>query len=149
MSTASKHKNDIFNFQIKSIELLKHNFDVPTKPIGEVIDFNFNVGLEQKLDHTKKLFIVIIHVDIMSAQNLDFKLGSSSVACVYLVENFDTVINMDKSGKPQIDESIIHTLNSISLSTTRGVLSQLFKGTFLHNAILPVIDPKTFKLENR
>ncbi len=145
MAKVNKKISKIFNFQIKSVELLKHNFAVPTNPIGNFVNFNFNVGLEQKLDHTNKLFIVILHVDVASTEDLDSELGSASIACVYGIENFDDVVNMDKSGKPHIDEIITQTLNSISVSTTRGVLSQLFRGTFLHNAILPVVDPKTFK----
>lgn len=141
----AKHEHKIFNFQIKSVELLKQNFAVPNKPIGNTVNFNFNVGLEQKLDFTNKLFIVILHVDITSTEDLDFKLASSSVACVYAIEHFDEVVNMDKSGKPHIDETITQTLNSISISTTRGVLAQLYKGTYLHNAILPVVDPKSLK----
>ena len=37
-------------------------------------------------------------------------------------------------------------LNSISLSTLRGAMFNHFKGTFLHEAILPVIDPGSFKM---
>jgi uncharacterized protein YbbC (DUF1343 family) len=36
-------------------------------------------------------------------------------------------------------------LNSISLSTTRGAMFSTFKGTFLHGAVLPIIDPKQFQ----
>lgn len=146
MAQTNKTENIIFNFQIKSVELLKHNFAVPTKPIAAIVNFNFNVGLEQKLDHTNKLFIIILHVDITSTEDLDFKLASTSVACVYNIEKFDEVVNLDKDGVPHINEAITQTLTSITISTARGVLSQLYRGTFLHNAFLPVIDPKTFKL---
>jgi hypothetical protein len=36
-------------------------------------------------------------------------------------------------------------LNRISISTTRGAMFSTFKGTFLHAAILPIVDPKNFK----
>ncbi len=139
----AKHEHKNFHFHVKSVELLKHNFAVPDKPIENSGSFNFNVGVEQKLDFTNKLFIVILHVDISSTKELDFILASASVACVYGIERFNEVIRMNTSGKPNIDETITHTLNSISISTTRGVLSQLFKGTYLHHAILPVVDPKS------
>ena len=42
----------------------------------------------------------------------------------------------------------ISTLNSISISTTRGMMFSAFRGTFLHNAILPLIDP-AFKEEDK
>jgi hypothetical protein len=147
MAKVNKLEHKTFSFGIRSVELLKHSFAVPNNPIDNFTNFNFNIGVEQKLDHTNKLFIVILNIDVTSVEDIGTKLGSASIACIYDVENFDRIVNIDKSGKPNIDETITQTLNSISISTSRGVLSQLFKGTFLHNAILPIIDPKTFKPE--
>lgn len=41
-------------------------------------------------------------------------------------------------------DNILVTFNSISISTMRGLMFAQFKGTFLHNAILPIIDPGSF-----
>jgi hypothetical protein len=46
-----------------------------------------------------------------------------------------------------LPSGIIDLLNSVSVSTVRGMMFSAFKGTFLHNAVLPVIDPKTFKVK--
>lgn len=145
MASASKDKHKVINFQIKSVELLKHDFSIPSVPIGKNGEYNFNLGIEQKIDYEKKFFIVILNIDIMSVETVDLKLGSASIGCVYSFDDFDSAMNADQDGKPHIEESIIHTLNSISISTSRGVLSQLLRGTFLHGAILPVVDPKIFK----
>jgi len=37
-------------------------------------------------------------------------------------------------------------VNSIALSTTRGLLFAQFRGTPLHNTILPLIDPADFSV---
>jgi len=145
MAKDKKEENKIFNFQIKSIELIKQNFALPVKQIEAITNFNFNIGLEQKLDHVNKLIIVITHIDIFKTEDLDLKLGSASVACVFTIEKYEEVVQIDKKGITHIEEYITQTLNSISISTTRGVLSQLFRGTFLHNAILPIVNPKSFK----
>jgi hypothetical protein len=49
-----------------------------------------------------------------------------------------------KNNIPKLPEEFLTTINSISISTVRGVMFSQFKGTFLHNAILPVVDPKSF-----
>ena len=52
------------------------------------------------------------------------------------------------TGMPQeLPTDIIVTINSISISTIRGIMFSTFKGTYLHNAFLPIIDPKSFNSE--
>ncbi len=49
---------------------------------------------------------------------------------------------IDKELKPL--SVIIIAMNSISISTLRGIMFSTLKGAYLRNAILPVIDPKSF-----
>ena len=42
----------------------------------------------------------------------------------------------------KLTEELKDVLNSISISTTRGVMFSTFKGTYLHNALLPVVDAR-------
>ena len=44
-----------------------------------------------------------------------------------------------------LPQEFITLLNSIALSTTRGVMFSQFRGTVLHNAILPIIAPAKFE----
>ena len=138
---------DSIKFQIKSVDLLGSNLQLPGTSLPVNPNFSFSITVEQKLDFNKRSLIVIINVDISTAENLDFKLGSASVGCLFSIENFDEVVKMDKNKQANIPKGVIDLLNSIAISTTRGVLSQVFKGTFLHHAILPIIDPKSLKME--
>lgn len=132
-------------FQIKAVELLNSHLQPTAEslPINQV--YSFNIALEQKLEPTSNSLIVITNVDISAIEKLDLKLASASVACVFVVENFSEVVKFDKNKKVTIAQNIIDMLNSISISTTRGVLSQIIKGTFLHHAVLPIIDPMALK----
>jgi hypothetical protein len=47
----------------------------------------------------------------------------------------------------KLPSDIIIAMNSISISTIRGIMFSTFKGTYLHNAFLPVIDPKSFNVD--
>jgi hypothetical protein len=69
-----------------------------------------------------------------------------SVSCIFEIANFEDVIKLEADGKVNIPQSLIETFNIISISTTRGVMFSTFKGTFLHGAVLPIIDPKQFQV---
>ena len=148
MSKQEAIKKELIKFQIRAVDLLNSSLQLPKEEIIDQSNFNFNVNLEQKIDHNLKSFIVITTVDITSAKNITEKLGSISTACLYTIENFDELIKAD-SKQPDISDDVLDILNSISISSTRGVMSQVFRGTFLHNAILPIVDPKAFKKSNQ
>jgi len=129
-----------FTFSIKDIELLDYSITSPTKPIESQTPFRFDMNIEHRFKLDTKTVFVIVTFNIF-AQDTDFKLGNAKISCIYNVTNLDEFVDKDKITVPN---DIIITLNSISLSTCRGVLFTLFKGTFLHHAILPIVDPKGF-----
>jgi hypothetical protein len=88
---------------------------------------------------------VIVHVEIKNDDH-SVVLGSLSVSCIFEILNFEDVIKVEADGKVNIPQRLIETLNIISVSTTRGVMFSTFKGTFLHGAVLPIIDPKQFQV---
>lgn len=81
---------------------------------------------------------------VININSKDVKCGSLTSLFWYSIEDFDAVIKKNKSGKSDIPEGLKVTLNSISISTARGMLFSAFRGTALHDAILPVIDPKVY-----
>lgn len=141
-----EHKEFKVDIQLKSIELLKATIEIPSEPVSEDLlsQFNFNVTLETKADREKKAFFVIVSTQI-SSQDQVHKFGNLAVACIYSFSNFNEVVQFSADGKTHsIHQDLLHLLNSISLSTARGYMAATFKGTILHNAFLPIIDPKTF-----
>jgi hypothetical protein len=142
-----KMKTEIkeIKFQIKGIELLDLNIIYPTPPLhGEVI-FKFNINVEIKIINEKNLIMAIVSVDILDNNN-STKYGFIRVNCVFGVEDFVSYLN-PKTNIAEFPKQFITTLNSISLSTTRGIMYSSFKGTFLQGATLPIIDP-TFLEKN-
>jgi hypothetical protein len=144
-----KHTDFTANLQLKAIELLNGSINLPAVPNLPLTNFNFNINLESKADGTNKLVFVIVSVEIKS-EGHNYLLGSLAVSCIYNVVNFDEIIKIDSAGRLDIPQPLIEILNSISISTARGVMFSTFKGTFLHNAYLPIIDPRSFQpLEKR
>lgn len=143
----AKIKNKDFNveMQIRSIELLNGSLNLPANPNTQVTNFNFNISIESRADAVNKLVFVIVHVEIKN-DDLSVVLGELSVSCIFEIANFEDVIKLEADGKVNIPQSLIETFNIISISTTRGVMFSTFKGTFLHGAVLPIIDPKQFQV---
>lgn len=138
-------RKEILNFQIRSVELLDSSLSTPKEATNIETNFIFNVNLEQKIDQAQKALIVITHVDVAAEANQQKKLGSISTACLFSIENFHEIIKVDdKNLTHKISDSMMEIVNSISISSTRGAMSQIFRGTYLHHAILPIVDPKAF-----
>lgn len=141
-----KIKDKEFNveLQIKAIELLNSSIELPANPNKPMTNFNFNIGIENRVDVTNKLIFVIVHIEVKN-EDQSIVLGNLSVSCIFKIVNFSDIIKIEIDGKVNIPQKLVETLNSISISTTRGVMFSTFRGTFLHGAVLPIIDPKQFQ----
>jgi len=139
-----ENKDFTIDLQLKSIELLKGSISLPSVPEVSLNNFNFNISLESKADATNKILFVIVSVEIRS-EDQNHVLGSLAVSCIYSIVNFDEVVKIEVDGKLDIPQPLVEILNSISISTARGVMFSTFKGTFLHNAFLPIVDPRSFQ----
>lgn len=143
----AKIEKKYFNVEmhIRAIELLNGSLQFPSTPNTAVTTFNFNISIESKADAPNKLVFVIVHVEIKNDDH-SLVLGALSVSCIFEIVNFDEIIKIEDNGKLDIPQRLIETLNIISISTTRGVMFSTFKGTFLHGAVLPIIDSKLFQI---
>jgi hypothetical protein len=137
--------NDLpVNMRLKAIELINSSLKQPENGNQSISNFDFNLSIESKIDAPKKLVFTIVHVEV---KNDDQIFGSVSVSCIFEILDFDEVVTIDPKGKPVIPTILLQTLHTISISTTRGVMFSTFKGTFLHGAVLPIIDSKDFTIE--
>lgn len=137
-----KSVNKPVSFQLKGIELLDFCFNHPKKQIPAKMVFNFDIKLEHKILADNNFIAVVVSIDINNDQR-DIKLGSIMVSCIFEIPELKEYID-PKNNTPKLSEEFLTTINSISISTVRGVVFSQLRGTFLHNAILPVVDPKSF-----
>ena len=131
-------------FQLRSIELLKGNLELPPQTNLKLESFAFNITLEDRPNPVNKLLFVVVSVDIMS-ENQDRLFGSIAVSCIYEIKDFDDVVKVNADGRVGMPKEFADMVHSLSISTTRGVMFSTFKGTFLHNAVLPIIDPRSLE----
>jgi hypothetical protein len=90
------------------------------------------------------MVMVIIGVKIFDNDKANL-LGDVATNCMFFIENFSEIITTKADNTFVIPDNLLIVLNSISLSTTRGILWSSFRGTPLHTALLPIVDPKLFK----
>ena len=140
MKKAKKAQEQV-NFRFVNIAILSNSIAVP-KDLKEPIDiFTFNLSTEFHLNPNEKMVIVRVAVEILS-KDQDLSLGNLTTENRFQIENYDEIVFNDEDERDNLPESFLVILNSISISTTRGVMWQMYKGTFLHNALLPIVDPQ-------
>ncbi len=140
----AKSKTQSITFQIKNIEIAESELNLPNINKPKPVSFQFNINIEHRFIIEKQL--VIVYVDIQISDD-EYKLGSIKTACVFEIQDFEEYLNADKTAAKLPEDNIV-LLNSIAISTSRGVMYAHFRGTHLHNAILPIINPKDLKKEN-
>jgi hypothetical protein len=126
-------------FQIQGIELVESSFKFSEQRGGNDV-FRFNINLEHLFNGDKDVLIVKTEINILDESSTEV-VGNIKTHVAFNILNLAKYF---KDNKPNLPEVFVSTLNSISISTTRGMMFSAFRGTFLHNAILPLIDP-TFK----
>src|SRR5690606_24462122 len=126
-------KEKQFNFQIKGIEILESSIIEPKVRIDNHTIFGFDLQLNQSFNLDRELVIVTCIINVLNNDTND-KLGHIKVSCLFYVEKLDKYINQEKN-TTNLPESATVMLNSISISTVRGVMFGIFRGTFLNGAI--------------
>jgi len=132
------------NFQLKGVELLEACLNQPRQPIADLKVFQFDIKLEHKISVETKIVAVVIFVDLYNEQR-DVKLGSISASCIFELVNLPDFIDTKKNNI-DLPEEFLTAINSISISTARGIMFNQFRGTFLHHAFLPLVDPQSFEI---
>ena len=130
------------SFKIEGIELLEYSMKAPQTILPDNLEYKFEFGIEHKINLEIKKIFVICSISILSEQ-FEGSFANAKISCIYGFPEIETFFNKDDK-KIEIPENVSITLNSITLSTCRGVMFTLLRGTFLHYVILPIVDPKTF-----
>jgi hypothetical protein len=140
-----KEENNI-SFRLKNVELLQSNLSAVNVSISSETLFKFNINIEHLINLNENAIAIKPIVEIfVEEHNNKTILGGLSASLVFEFENLPSFV---KDNEVKLPTEIINAINSISISTVRGIMFSTFKGTYLHNAFLPIIDPKLFN-ENK
>lgn len=139
----NKEKSINLEFKISGIELVEKSFHTPNFASDKLPETQFELAISISIDKLNKRIVNLLSVKVKSVDDGSI-VATITIVCSFDITNFEEVVII--SGESiTMPDPIIETLNIITIGTTRGILFNEFKGTWLHNNILPVIDPKSFK----
>ena len=134
-----KTNDNSFTLQLKKMELLDVKLNQPEQPLPDNMTFNFNLNITYKLNEEKELANLITSISVLSEDHKT-QLGSIKSNCAIFIQNLANYI--DENKKISLPDELITSLNSLAISTTRGMMFSEFRGTFLHDAVLPLLNPQ-------
>ena len=137
-----ENKDHFIEYQIVSVDLL--SFGLSNEYLVDpTTEFGFQSKFELKINEEKKRLYLSTEVYVVDMQNQEHILGHVKSLCGFRIANLDSMPKDDR-GYFEIPKNYIITFNQIALSTTRGLLHGVFRGTVLHAAVIPVIGQTDF-----
>ena len=133
-----------FTLQLRNLEIIESAINAPKPGSPKPDQIQFDLNIKHRFIIQKQL--VAVQIDIQMADKDRYQLGSIKTACIFEIEDFNKYLNAEKT-ELKLPDDIILMLNNISISTSRGIMFTHFRGTHLHNAILPLINPAGLKKE--
>ncbi len=131
-------------FSIKGIELANSSMTAPPEG-GSVSQFNFDMQFRALADPKANLVTVFADVVVKDAER-NLQLGQYSALFRYGVDDLG---KWTTGQQHELPKPLLTTLLGISVSTLRGMMFEAYRGTFLHAAVLPVVDIGALQEEGR
>lgn len=126
-------------YQIIGIDLLDSYLSAPPQVLPSAAMSQFELNVQHHIALNQNLIFINCRVAILN-DNKEFTYGSLSSSCTF---EFPDLHSFFDGKKVNLPADVVTSINAIAVSTTRGMLFSLFRGTYLHQAILPVIDLDT------
>lgn len=133
------NKTNHINFRILNLENFQSNIYAVDFEFDADTTFKFNIIITHRVNIDENLIVVTPIIDIITNDDV-IVVGKFSASIVY---EFDKLSQFLIEKEIKLPPDVLFSINSIAISTIRGMMFATFKGTALHNAILPVVDPKS------
>ena len=125
--------------QIIGIDLLDSSITAPPPIIPSATMSQFELNVQHHIALNQNLIFVNCRVAILN-NTKEITYGSLSSSCTFEFSDLQSFFDGKKVNLPA---DVVLSINSVAVSTTRGMLFSLCRGTYLHQAIMPVIDLNT------
>ena len=139
-------ENNGFEFRLSGMEVLQSEIVELSAKQEELVKFHFDISIEMKVNEEEEAVLIAPMVKIRINDKPEY-IGKLKIALVFNIKNFHNYY-ISENNNIKLSEDVQNMFNSIAISTLRGVMFNHFKGTYLHNAILPVVSPKSFSVED-
>ncbi len=135
-----------YRYSINAIELREAHIHPAPLPEEAASGLNFNVNLENLVHDEQGWILSVVTVNI-STQRSSLPVGRLAAEVSFSLADYTSHIPKNDQGIAVLPPELMATLNGIAISTTRGIMFGVFKGTPLHGALLPLMDVKAFAPE--
>lgn len=132
-------------FRFAGLQTLSKSL-VALQPGETTADFIFEVKVETKVQAEVGNVIVVVIVKIID-DNKQSVLAAYEIWCIFQIFDFDKKILKNEVGLYAIPDILQKTFLPVSISTVRGIIFSDLVGTYLQNAIMPVIYMNSFMQE--
>jgi hypothetical protein len=130
------------------IHIISKNVVELLQPLINSVVFSFNIKVETQVQAENRLVVSVVSVTI-TEQNRSLELANFKIACLFQIDNFSETIKANEQGVYIVPPDFEATTRPVSISTARGILYSELRGTYLNNAIMPVIYMDTFVEEQK
>jgi hypothetical protein len=128
------------------VELLNLEIKHPQQENTNLSTFHFDLKLQHRVNEEKKMVFVVTTIQVMN-QDKSAQMAMVQSSTIFEVENIDALKGSD--GSFQFPNTFLDEINSMAISTTRGIMYSEFRGTFLHKAVLPIFRMESLKKQNQ
>lgn len=129
--------NEEIKFKISNIHIVSKHLEELKEE--NPIEYSWEISVETRVHADKDQIIPCVFANIKKVKEKSEYLAKFTVACIFEVEDFDKKILLNEANLYIIPSYFDNALKQIALSTARGVIFSEVQGTYLNNAILPVI----------
>lgn len=126
------------SFGMKGIEIINSVIKTPAER-REFPVFAFDIQFKTNANPKDNVVTIYADVIIREHEKAD-QLGQFSALFHFGVDDLGKLAINRELNQVEIPQALISTFIGISASTLRGLMFGAFKGTFLHGAILPLVD---------
>lgn len=135
-----------YRYGLHAIELRESHVHQVPPPDETASGLNFNINLENMVHDELGLVLCQVTVNV-ATQRSALPVGKLMTVIGFTIADYAAVVQKNEQGIPVIPSDLQAILNGVAISTTRGIMFGVFKGTPLHGALLPLMDVKAFAPE--
>lgn len=133
-----------FNYRIGGLDLLSCQLAEPAPGFAPDQKMNFNLQLKHQIMDKESAIGVICTIKTTHDES-GHDLATFTGRMVFQVDDLAKFTKKEGNGQIGLPKDLINNLNGVTISTLRGMMWATFKGTYLHRAVLPIVNPEGFQ----
>jgi len=137
-----------YEIKFLAIELVSKSLGEPPKEKIEELEFTFTFLVDLRVHPERKIAAVITDTTILKVLDKE-QVAFFKILCAFELPDFDQIFKKVDENKYDTPVELEILLKSTGLSTMRGIIYSELRGTYLQNAILPLIDIASLVKKNK